>query len=326
MSRRRLRALTLATVVMFTAGIGVVAWGVAAFNAPGLSVTDRTVVLPRGASVTRIATILEAEGILAEPLFFQFAVRLSGQSNELKAGEYLIPAASTMRDVVVLLSSGKTVVRRLTIAEGLSVAEALSVIDRADGLTGSVPDSIAEGSLLPETYHYSYGDSREEIVARMQKALRDELERLWAERAEGLPLDSPQDALVLASIVEKETAIPTERARIAGVFVNRLKRGMRLQSDPTVVYAIARGTPLGRRLTREDLAIDSPYNTYRVSGLPPLPIANPGKASLAAVLRPDETNELYFVADGSGGHAFAETLVEHQRNVRRWRRLRDGQD
>lgn len=326
MSRRPLRALTLATVVMFTAGVGFLAWGVAAFNAPGPSAAERTVILPKGASVTRISTILESEGILAEPILFQFAVRLSGQSNELKAGEYLIPAASTMRDVVALLSSGKTVVRRVTIAEGLSVAEALSVIGSAEGLTGSIPESVAEGSLLPETYHYTYGDSREEIVVRMQRALRDELEALWAVRAEGLPFDSPGEALVLASIVEKETAIPTERARIAGVFVNRLKRGMRLQSDPTVVYAIARGTSLGRRLTREDLAIDSPYNTYRVSGLPPSPIANPGKASLAAVLRPDQTNELYFVADGSGGHAFAETLDEHQRNVRRWRRIRDGQD
>jgi len=326
MSRKPVRNLTLVAVVLFTAGAGMLVWGVAAFNEPGPLEADTVVLLPRGASVRQIATILQDNGVLDEPALFRFAVRLSGESGNLRAGEYEVPAASSMRSVIALLTIGKTLVRRVTIAEGLAVVEALAVVREAGGLTGELPGQIAEGTLLPETYHYSYGDTRADIVARMRAAMDELLGDLWPDRAEGLPFDTVEEALVLASIVEKETAVPEERARIAGVFVNRLRRGMRLQSDPTVVYAITRGRALGRRLTRTDLDTDSPYNTYRNRGLPPGPIANPGRASIEAVLHPADTKDLYFVADGTGGHAFAETLEAHQRNVRRWRRIRVQQD
>jgi len=225
------------------------------------------------------------------------------------------------------LIQGDTVARRLTLAEGLTNHEILRVVSEAEALVGPVPKIGREGTLLPETYHYAYGDTREAVIGRMQQAMRELVDDLWPHRAPDLPFDTAEQAVVLASIVEKETAIAEERARVAGVFVNRLRRGMRLQSDPTVVFAVTNGAgPLGRRLTREDLSTDSPFNTYRIKGLPPAPIANPGRASLEAVLRPAATDDLYFVADGNGGHAFAKTLKEHQENVRRWRQIRDEQD
>lgn len=326
MSRKPFRLLSLMLVVVFVSGAGLIVWGSSVFNAPGPHETDIVVVLPKGASVGQISQILEREGVLQSPSVFRLVVRLAGQSGALRAGEYEIPAQASMRALMTLLVDGETVVRRLTLPEGLSTVEALQVVGEADGLVGALPTDTPEGSLLPETYHYSYGDERAELVARMQRAMSDLMNVLWPNRADDLPFDTWQDAVVLASIVEKETAVPDERPRIAGVFVNRLRRGMRLQSDPTVVYAITGGGPLGRRLTRQDLTLESPYNTYRVAGLPPTPIANPGRASLEAVLNPAVTDELYFVADGTGGHAFAKTLAEHQDNVRRWRRIRDAQD
>ena len=192
-----------------------------------------------------------------------------------------------------------------------------------DGLTGTIDARPLEGALLPETYHYSWGDGRPELIARMRRNMAQVLAELWPGRQSDLPLKTPGEALILASIVEKETAIATERRRVAAVFVNRLRRGMRLQSDPTVVYGVTGGTGrLARALNRQDLAKPTLYNTYRIDGLPPTPIANPGRASIEAVLNPLTTAELYFVADGSGGHAFAKTLAEHNKNVRRWRRLR----
>ena len=192
-------------------------------------------------------------------------------------------------------------------------------------LAGEMAPVPAEGSLLPETYHYGRGDRRAALIARMAAAMDETLAELWQGRAEGLPFDSPPAAMVLASIVEKETGLAAERRHVAGVFVNRLRRGMRLQSDPTVIYGLTGGAgPLGRPLTRADLETDHPYNTYRIDGLPPHPIANPGREAIAAVLDPLPTGDLYFVADGSGGHVFAPTLDEHNRNVANWRRARDG--
>ena len=217
--------------------------------------------------------------------------------------------------------AGETVVRRLTVPEGLTTAAVLDLLRNAEGLVGEAPDP-GEGRLLPETYHYSHGDSRADLVARMQRAMDKALARLFRDRPAGSPLGSETELLTLASIVEKETGLSGERARIAGVFVNRLKRGMRLQTDPTVIYALTGGRrELGRPLTRADLRVDHPYNTYRIPGLPPGPIANPGLAALEAAARPAETNALYFVADGAGGHLFARTLREHNRNAARYRRL-----
>ncbi len=255
---------------------------------------------------------------------FRLGARIQKVDSSLRAGEYAFPAAISAGDVVAMLSAGKTVVRRVTVPEGLTSAEVLALVAETPGLTGEVGTPPAEGTLLPETYHFSFGDTRADLIARMREAMTAELDTLWAARDAGLPLETPEEAVVLASIVEKETAVAAERRRVAAVFVNRLRKGMLLQSDPTTIYAVTGGAgPLDRPLTRKDLAIDSPYNTYVSPGLPPGPIANPGRASLAAALNPVDSNEYYFVADGTGGHAFARTLEEHERNVARWRKIRD---
>ncbi|NJO67483.1 MAG: endolytic transglycosylase MltG, partial [Rhodospirillales bacterium] len=228
----------------------------------------------------------------------------------------------TITQVLDQMRAGRTVVRKLTIPEGLTTAQVLERLHRAEGLKGDIEATPAEGALLPATYPYSYGDSRQAMLEKMTSAMQRTVKRLWAKRSEGLPLATPEEAVTLASIVEKETALGSERPRIAGVFINRLRTGMRLQADPTVIYAMSGGAgPLGRPLTRADLRADHPYNTYLNTGLPPGPIANPGRAALAAVLQPMATNELFFVADGSGGHAFARTYAEHKVNVARWREI-----
>ena len=292
------------------------------FQGPGPLAADTTYLVARGAGVEAIARELEAAGIVEDALLFRLGVRYLGQGRALKAGEYAFAAGVPMRGVVEILAAGRTVVRRLTVPEGLTSVEVATLVDAAEGLSGEAGPPAPEGSLLPETYHYSWADERAVLIARMRRDLDDLLAGLWPARDEGLPLKSPAEALVLASIVEKETGVPEERPLVASVFLNRLSRGIRLQSDPTVVYGLTRGQgPLGRALTKKDLATPGPYNTYLVSGLPPGPIANPGRAALEAVLKPARTNYLYFVADGSGGHVFAETLAEHNRNVAKWRKL-----
>ena len=289
---------------------------------PGPLAADTVVEIPAGSGVKAIAEALETRGVVDSALLFETLVRLRGESTALRAGEYVMPAGISHDDAAALLVAGKTLVRRITVPEGLTAAEVVALVEAGEGLVGTLAETPAEGSLMPETYHYAKGEPRAAVVARMQDLARETLERLWPKRAEDLPFADPGEAVVLASIVEKETGVAGERARIAGVFVNRLRRGMRLQSDPTVIYALtAGGGPLGRPLLRRDLKVDSPYNTYLHAGLPPGPIANPGRAALEAVLHPLETDELYFVADGSGGHVFARTLEEHNRNAARWRRL-----
>lgn len=312
-------AVTVVTVAV--AGIGLFH---RAFAAPGPLTEDVMLVIPRGASVRSIAALLEAQGVVDDATVFSWGVRGFGGERPLVAGEYAFPAAVSARDAMRLLQSGKVVARNLTIPEGLTTLQIFAMVDAAEGLDGALPAGLqaGEGTLLPETYQYVRGERRVEFVARMQKAMREMLVRLWRERsADSSPLASPREALILASIVERETGKAEERPRIAAVFLNRLRRGMRLQSDPTVVYGLSNGAGvIGRPLTRADLAVDHPYNTYIHTGLPPQPIANPGRDSLAAVLHPAKTNDLYFVADGTGGHTFARTLEEHNRNVARWRR------
>lgn len=295
-----------------------------AYSDPGPLTEDTSVVIPRGASGQAIASTLVNAGIAADTRLFTIALRFLATERPLRAGEYAFSAGVSLRDVVGKLQAGDTVVRRVTVAEGLTTREILALIESTGGLAGPTPalSEVGEGAVLPETYHFSLGDTRAALIARMRAARDTGLARLWAARKDGLPLPSPAEALVLASIVERETAVPDERARVAGVFINRLNRGMRLQSDPTVAYGLTKdGTPLDRPLRRADLAVDHPYNTYVHRGLPPGPIANPGLASIEAVLNPAETKDLYFVADGTGGHAFARTLAEHNRNVARWRRI-----
>ena len=292
------------------------------YRAPGPSEQQTTVVIPKGSSVKQVASALADAGVIRDRRGFRILSAIYGADRLLKAGEYSIPAEASVRAVMSILKSGNTVVHQVTIPEGLTSAEILNILNQAYGLVDMVTEVPPEGSLMPETYSYTYGDTVAEMIARMSRAMDREVAVLWAGRDEGLPFHSPDEAVTMASLVEKETGVPAERSRIAAVFINRLKKNMKLQSDPTVVYAISPTGPLGRRLTRQDLDVSSPYNTYEVYGLPPGPIANPGKDAIYAVLHPLKTDELYFVADGSGGHSFAKTLREHNNNVREWRRAR----
>ena len=293
------------------------------FDAPGPARDERTVVLPQGLSAFDIADRLEDAGVIDDPLLFVAGLWIEDKQHALKAGEYVFEALIAPRGVMEKLVAGKTVVRRLTVTEGMISVEVVAALNAAPGLEGEIVTVPDEGSLLPETYYYALGDSRAALIERMQHAMARVVDELWSARDPAIGLDDADQAVVLASIVEKETAVADERPMIAGVFLNRLRQGMRLQADVTVIYAVTGGKrPLGRPLSRADLWVESPYNTYRNGGLPPGPIANPGRAALAAVLQPAETDALYFVADGSGGHAFAKTLDEHNRNVARWRAKR----
>jgi UPF0755 protein len=322
---RFLKILTTVLSVLTVVGGGGVFWGYSQFKGSGPLADGVTVIIKRGSGAKAIARDLHQAGVLSGSWVLRVAARMSA-GGPLKAGEYAFPPAISPEGVLRTLQGGKTVVRRVTFAEGLTTAEILSQLALTEGLMGIVTAVPAEGALLPETYHFSYGDKRQAIVGRMSASLQDQLADLWAKRAPGLPLDSPRDALILASIVERETARPAERPRIAQVFLNRLAKGMRLQSDPTVVYGLMkRQRPLSRPLTIADLKVPSPFNTYLIGGLPPSPICNPGSVSLESVLRPAQSEELYFVADGAGGHLFAKTLKEHNLNVARWRKIRTKQ-
>jgi UPF0755 protein len=293
------------------------------YQRPGPLASAASIIVPKGAAVPQIAQLLEAANVIAEPLIFRIGARLEGLDASLRAGEYRFPPAVSMQQALAMLRQGDTVVRRVTIPEGTTSRQVVSLLAEAEGLEGELAAVPLEGALLPETYGYSWGDSRSDMIRRMSSALSTTLDELWANRAEGLPLASPREAVILASIVEKETGVPQERPRVAAVFLNRLRLGMKLQADPTVSYAVHGASAPPRPLTFADLQHPSPYNTYLVEALPPGPIANPGRASLQAVLRPAPSDELFFVADGSGGHVFARTLDEHNRNVARWRKLNE---
>ena len=316
-------ALFLLILVLFVSASGATLyyWGYRTFHSPGNSEQAIRMVVPRGASLNRIAELLHEVSAIDMPRVFVLAARILDESRAIKAGEYEFAAGASQRAILTTLTLGRTVQRRITVPEGLSVAEVLALLNNTTALNGtaSLPP---EGSLLPETYRFELGDDRTALIRRMTEAMNHTVGSLWSKRAKGLPLENPEQAIILASIVEKETGIPEERARVAAVFLNRMRKGMRLQSDPTVVYGITRGhRPLGRAISRKNLSTNTPYNTYRIPGLPPGPICNPGRDAIAAVLNPIQTDELYFVADGTGGHAFSKTLAEHHRNVARWRRL-----
>ncbi len=321
------RLLIVATFLLTAAAVGagfLYAWGHQRFTGPGPLESRETVLIERGSGLDAIARQLAEAGVIRSPLVFRLGARVTGQAARLKAGEYAFPPEVSPKQALEIVVSGRTVARTLTIPEGLTSREVVARIRQAPALAGAIDQIPDEGELLPETYHYQRGDSRTDLVARMRRSMDRTLAELWPQRSRDLPFDSKREAVTLASIVEKETAVPDERALVAGVFVNRLERGMRLQSDPTVRYALTEGErELGRPLTRADWRIDHPYNTYQNAGLPPGPIANPGREALEAALNPADTDYLYFVADGSGGHAFAKTLREHNRNVADWRKVRD---
>lgn len=315
-------ALVLAGLIVLAIVAG---FAVQAYQKAGGITQDKLVYIESGQSARAIAHDLKQQGLLDKTGEYLFlgAVRLGNKS--LKAGEYNIPARASIADVVSLLDSGKTYQRYVTVAEGLTSTEIVALLNEEPALTGTIEDIPPEGTLLPETYSYSYGDKRQDVLRRMQTALDTALQQAWENRQEGLPYKTPEEAVIMASIIEKETGVAAEREKVAGVFVNRLETGMMLQSDPTVIYALTHGkAPLERALTRMDWKVDSPYNTYKNTGLPPTPIANPGVKSIHAALNPADHDYFYFVADGTGGHAFAKTLKEHNNNVIKWRRIRDG--
>ena len=320
---RRLLILFAILIVLagMTGGAGFL-WLQSAYTAPTQTQNEKIIVIERGSSVASIARQLQSLGLIRFARVFRFGVRLLSDDKPLQAGEYRIPAQASASAIAEILKSGVQVVHKLTVAEGLTSIEIVDLLSDEPLLKGEVGGIPREGTLLPETYHFHRGETRAEIIKRMGIALDNVLDEFWDARADGLPFASPEEAVILASIVEKETAVEAERSLVAGVFINRLKKGMRLQSDPTVVYGITNGAgPLGRPLSRADLNAKTAYNTYQIDGMPPTAIANPGRASIAAVLNPATTDALYFVADGSGGHAFAATLEEHNRNVRAWRKL-----
>ncbi len=289
-------------------------------TAPGPLAEATNLVIPRGGTES-IASVLREAGVITEPRLFALAAWWSRAEGPLRAAELSFPARASIRDVLTVLREGRPVQRRLTIAEGLTARQIMALLERTEGLTGEVPP-LAEGAALPETYAFTLGDTRASVARRAVAAMDAALAEAWAARAPNLPLANAREALILASIIERETGVAAERALVGGVFVNRLRRGMMLQSDPTVAYVPGQGMPLDRALTRADLDQAHPFNTYRIRGLPPGPIASPGREALRAATRPAETEFLFFVADGTGGHAFARTLEEHNRNVARWRALR----
>lgn len=310
-------------VALFVTLMGGALWlGNQLLGAAGPSTATKNIVIPRGAGPQTMAKVLKEEGIIDHERLFRVAVMIDPTPKPIKAGEYEIPAHISMLGLLDLLQSGKQVQRRLTVVEGMTTAEVIDLVKSTPALSGEITLDLKEGDLLPETYFYSRDDTRDGLLMRMKEAMDKALDEAWRKRTAGLPLANRREALILASIVEKETALPAERARVAAVYINRLRRRMRLESDPTTIYGITQGkVPFSRELTRADLQSNSPYNTYVVTGLPPGPICNPGRASIQAATNPVRDRALFFVADGQGGHAFATTLAEHNRNVERWRQI-----
>jgi len=301
-----------------------------AVEAPGPLEEPALVKIPRGTLLPGATERLVEAGALPEDAIwgavsgawlFRVAARYTDR-DEPKAAEYRIPPRASIDEILEILDSGLGVQHRITVPEGLTSWEVVQLLNDSNILAGEIESIPEEGSLAPDTYFVNRGTERTRLIARMQAAQHAILAEAWANRSENLPIDSAEEALILASIIEKETAVAEERNLVASVFVNRLRKGWRLETDPAVIYGITGGKgALGRGLRQSELEAETPYNTYKIDGLPPTPIANPGAAAIEAALNPAETEYLFFVADGSGGHAFAETAAEHAVNVRKWRRL-----
>jgi len=291
------------------------------WTAAGPLERETSVVIKPGSSITSAAEKLEKSGAVKSASAFVNRAKVFGASSTIKAGEFVIPAKASNSDILSILTSGKTVQRMVTIPEGMPSIMVYERIMANDRLSGSI--SIpAEGSVLPDSYAFDKNEPRADVLQRMQDAMTKTMAELWPERSAETVVRTPLEALTLASIVEKETALKSELRIVAGVYSNRLRTGMRLQADPTIIYPITKGKPLGRRILRSEITDVNDYNTYAMAGLPKGPIANPSRAAIAAVLNPQKTSALYFVADGKGGHVFADTLQEHNANVAKWYALR----
>ncbi|MBB5751490.1 endolytic transglycosylase MltG [Prosthecomicrobium pneumaticum] len=315
--------LLTVVVVALLGAAGMVAFGKLRFEQAAHFREPRTFVVERGMGLRDIAEQLQKSGLITSKWIFIAGVRANGAQDELKAGEYLIPARASMEEIMETMVSGKAILYSITIPEGLTTQQIIARIQSDPVLTGAIEQVPDEGTLLPDTYRFSRGDTRQNLINRMRRDHDRVVTEIWNRREDGLPITDQKQFVTLASIVEKETGIADERSRVAAVFINRLRRNMRLQSDPTVIYGVygGAGKPSDTPVRRSDLDDDNAYNTYKVTGLPPGPIANPGRASLEAVANPSRTKDLYFVADGTGGHVFAETLADHNRNVQRWRQV-----
>lgn len=322
MKLRFLAAFFLLAVLFGSAAYGAYSWFTTSVVARGPLREATTLVVMPGSGVPAISRQLVEAGVIQYPWMFELETRRLGQARALKAGEYKFDPSISVDGAIDKMVKRDVVFHSVTIPEGLVAADIRGILTAAEFLAGDVTAPFADGDVLPETYRYERGDTRDAMVVRMKAARAAALNTLWNDRASGLPLNSPEEALVLASIVEKETGLASERPHVASVFINRLRKGMKLQSDPTVIYGIEPNTgQLDRPLRRADLEAPNNYNTYVIAALPPTPICNPGRAAIAAVLAPATTDDLYFVADGTGGHAFASTIDQHNRNVARWRQI-----
>jgi UPF0755 protein len=302
--------------------LGVVMWGQKQFREAGPLSEPVVVEVERGAGLVTIARVLEEAGVIEHPSVFRVGARYTGLDQGLRYGEYEIPPGASMEEILALMNRGSNVFRRFTVPEGWTSWQVVEALNAREDLVGEIAEVPPEGTLAPATYDLSRGMERSAVIERMAARQQQILAEAWENRAPELPISSPDELLILASIIEKETGVAEERGTVAAVFVNRLNRGMRLQTDPTVIYGITRGEGnLGRGLTRVELNEPTPWNTYAIDGLPPTPIANPGRESIMAAANPPESEYYYFVADGTGGHAFARTLEEHNANVRVWRQI-----
>lgn len=331
----------LKALFAFVIVIAIIAGGAAAYGwywlqgqvaEPGPLAAEYEFTIESGEALASVANRLEAEGVIADKRILRLKARLDDVETDLKAGSYVVPAKASVAEILDQFIEGDVIEYRLTIPEGLTTAQILRRVEAADRLTGDMPErEFAEGVLLPDTYAFGANTTRTQFIERMEAAQQALLEELWPTRQEGLPIRTPEEAVILASIVEKETASADERPLVAGLFVGRLKKGMRLESDPTIIYGVSRGEPLynrqGQRRTlyRSEINRKTDWNTYQIDGLPITPISNPGRDAIAAVLDPPATDYVFFVADGKGGHLFAETYAEHRRNVAAYRAYERGE-
>jgi UPF0755 protein len=318
----------LMIVVLSVLGVGSAAYfGKLRYTSPGPLAEPKSVLISRGSDLDSISSLLARHDVISSDFIFSTAVRLSRQEDKLKAGEYLFEPGVSMERVLQDLVTGKAVLHAVRVPEGLTSEQIVDRLRQDPVLVGEITEIPPEGTLMPDTYKFTRGATRQQILDQMKRAQERVVAEIWERRSPDLPVETPEAFVTLASIVEKETGRGDERSRVAGVFINRLKENMRLQSDPTIIYGLfgGKGKPSDRPIFRSDLDKDTPYNTYKVAGLPPTPIANPGRASLEAVANPSRTRDRYFVADGSGGHVFAETLDDHNRNVARWRKIEQAQ-